>query len=68
MHASYIDILITIKPDCYLIESKASNTPEVMVICLLSNTTTPISSIGLVTSDIRLNPSGKALFFPPPAI
>ena len=22
MHASYIDILITIKPDCYLIESR----------------------------------------------
>ena len=46
-----------------LFSSNASNTPEVMVICLLSNTTTPISSIGLVTSDILLNPSGKALFF-----
>lgn len=26
MHASYIDILITIKPDCYLIESRGKDT------------------------------------------
>ena len=45
------------------VKSGDSDNLEVIVICLLSSTTTPRSSIGLVTSDCCLKPSGKVSFF-----